>query len=129
MKGCVMEISALGVNQKSGMNCSKNSAVNYCNYKNELCADTVSFSGKKKAEDVEPAKKKSSVGHKLLISATNCFIPGLGQAINGQWGKAAMFAFGAPIAVFAASMFSLPLALGVGAVAGASMFIDAYRNA
>lgn len=92
------------------------------------CGDTVCFTGKKKAEDAEP-KKKSSVIHKGLVAMTNCFFPGLGQAINGQWGKAAFFALGAPAVVLGAMCVSLPLAIGVGAVAEAAMFIDAYRNA
>lgn len=106
---------------------SSMNAIPKANYK--ACGDTVCFTGKKSAEGAEAPKKKSSVIHKALVSATNCFFPGLGQAINGQWGKAAMFAIGAPVAVLAAMTVSLPLAIGVGAVAEAAMFIDAYRNA
>ena len=98
------------------------------NYKNSLSADTVSFTGKKDGADGEKPKKSGFV-HKALISATGCFIPGMGQAINGQWSKAALFAIGAPLAVFGAMTVSLPLAMGIGLAAEAGMFIDAYRNA
>ncbi|MCR5265345.1 MAG: hypothetical protein K6E29_01975 [Cyanobacteria bacterium RUI128] len=113
--------NAVSMNKVNGALCKPNNC--------GLQADTVCFTGKKQKFDAEGKPKKSSVIHKALVSATGCFIPGMGQAINGQWGKAALFAIGAPIAVWGAMTVSLPLALGVGLAAEAGMFIDAYRNA
>jgi len=95
--------------------------------KNELTGDSISFTSQK--HKAPEQKKKSSVIHKALVAATGAFIPGLGQALNGQWGKALLFAVGAPVAVFASMTVSLPLALAVGTAAEIGMYIDAYRNA
>lgn len=125
-----MELGAVSLN--SNMNAANTKNLNktpyFCGKANPLEADTVSFSGKNKLRDAN-RNKKSGFVHKALIASTNCLFPGLGQAINGQWGKAALFAIGAPVAVLGAMTVSLPLALGIGAVAEAAMFIDAYRNA
>lgn len=96
------------------------------NYTCELKGDTVSFTGKK---DFADKPKKSGFVHKALIAATNCFCPGLGQAINGQWGKAAMFAIGAPLATFGIFCANPAVGLAVGAASAVWMFVDAYRNA
>ena len=98
------------------------------NYRNSLSADTVSFTGKKKVDESGKPKKSGFV-HKALIAATNCFCPGLGQAINGQWGKAAMFAIGAPLATFGIFCANPAVGLAVGAASAVWMFVDAYRNA
>ena len=95
--------------------------------KNELGCDSVSFTGKKKSADAP--KKKSGVIHKALVATTGAFIPGLGQALNGQWGKAAFFLVGAPAITLAALCVSVPLAVAVGTAAEIGMYIDAYRNA
>lgn len=125
-----MEVNAgFKANNNVGVvsNSSKNRVRCMPNY-NALQADTVSFSGKKQKANGE-VQRKSNFVHKSLVSLTGCFIPGLGQALNGQWGKAALFAFGAPLATVAAMSVSLPLAMAVGAVAEIGMFVDAYRNA
>lgn len=95
---------------------------------NELNADTVSFTSRKKdIEDIP--KKKSSKTHKALVAATGFLVPGLGQALNGQWGKAIGFFAGAPALVLAASMINPVLGFAVGVGAEVKMFTDAYKNA
>ena len=121
-----MEINPLNMNTKN-TSYAKNS--NFCqvNYNNALKQDTVSFSGKNK--DADLGKKKSGFLHKALISSTGCFIPGMGQALNGQWGKALMFGIGVPAATVGAFCVNPLLAVGIALVGEAAMFIDAYRNA
>lgn len=95
---------------------------------NELNADTVSFTSRKKdIEDIP--KKKSSKMHKALVAATGLLIPGLGQALNGQWGKAVGFFAGAPLAVLAASMVNPLLGAAVAVGAEVGMLTDAYKHA
>ena len=94
--------------------------------------DTVSFTTKPPVEETEKEvsqKKESSTGHKLLISATNFLCPGLGQAINGDWGKAAGFAIGAPLATAGLFLACPPLGITAGIGASVAMFVDAYKNA
>ena len=123
-----MTINQVSMANTMQTNSMKNSV--YCkpNYMNELKSDTVSFTGKKKVAS-EGKPKKSGFIHKALIACVGAPYPGLGQAINGQWGKAALFAIGTPVAAFAAATVSLPLAIAVGFSAYALSFIDTYRNA
>jgi len=94
---------------------------------NELKNDTISFTGKKKAEG--EGKKKSSFVHKVLVATVGAPYPGLGQALNGQWGKAALFAFGTPALALGAFMVNPLLGIAVGTAGYIGAFIDAYRNA
>lgn len=68
------------------------------NYK-ELEKDTLELENKKTAdiEDDEEEIKygKASTGKKIGVAAGSLWIPGLGQAINGQWAKAGAFFAGA----------------------------------
>ena len=59
-------------------------------------ADTVSFLDDKKEvkenqKTEEDDEKKASTLKKCLVGLASLLIPGSGQAINGQWGKAAGF--------------------------------------
>lgn len=94
---------------------------------NQPMQDTVSFTGKKKTESGE--KKKSGFIHKTLVTLVSAPYPGLGQALNGQWGKAFAIGLSFPVAAFA-TLATYPLALPavVGAYYLGSM-IDTYRNA
>ena len=94
-----------------------------------VAKDTVSFTSKKNVDSVEYPRKKSSFVHKALVAATSAFVPGLGQALNGQWGKALFFAVGVPVATLAALTVSVPLAGAIYVASGVAMYVDAYRNA
>lgn len=94
--------------------------------------DSVSFKGKVKNNDAtktEPAKKKSGFAKKSAVAIASSVVPGLGQAINGQWGKAAFYALGAPALSVGVYMLH-PIA---GAAFGIGTYfaniISAYRNA
>lgn len=107
------------------------------NYPNlaPLEKDTVSFSGKgepKVDTDVEikrkNIKKEASTGKKWGVGIASAFVPGLGQGINGQWGKAAGFFFGSMAAGIMASsipFIGFPLGLGLGIWS----IVDAVKNA
>ena len=97
-------------------------------YNNELKSDTVSFTGKKSKDKAE---KKSGVAHKAVVASTSMLIPGLGQAINGQWGKALLCYAGFDITSFAIFLVTgNPFIASAVALGGrAFSVIDAYRNA
>ena len=59
-------------------------------------------------------EESASTGKKVGVGIASTFIPGLGQAINGQWGKAAGF-FGGSIALdllSGATAMLIPMASG-----------------
>ncbi|GEM_PF-6864240 len=127
-----MEINPVSVNNNISSVNAKSANCSGCgsprHIKNELNADMVSFTSRKKdIEDIP--KKKSSKTHKALVAATGFLIPGLGQALNGQWGKAIGFFAGAPALVVVASMINPVLGFAVAAGAEVKMFTDAYKNA
>ena len=57
-------------------------------------------------------KKEAPAEKKLLSGLCSFFIPGLGQAINGQWGKAVGFLLGsiivAPLSLSTLGLLGLP---------------------
>ena len=55
-------------------------------------------------------------------------MPGLGQAVNGQWGKGLAFFFGTGVAG-AAAMFAGPVGLAAYAGVGIWSIVDAVKNA
>lgn len=84
---------------------------------------------------------EASTGKKWGVGIASYFVPGLGQAINGQWGKAAGFfgtsllggvLAGAGLAKSGASKGGLGMvALGVVSLLGASIWsiVDAVKSA
>ena len=91
--------------------------------------DTVSFSSNEKnIEENKNLKKEASTGKKWGVGIASGFIPGLGQAINGKWGKAVGFFLG-NIALntlaFTVSPFIAIPALGISAWS----IVDAVNNA
>ncbi len=63
---------------------------------------TPQFKGKTRIKSVEQypnykvvtMETEASTGKKWGVGAASFFVPGLGQAVNGQWGKGAGFFFG-----------------------------------
>jgi len=73
-------------------------------------------------------KKEASSGKKWGVGIASAVVPGLGQAINGQWGKAAGFLVGAMASnalAFVSPLIACPVILGVGIGA----IVDAVKNA
>ena len=91
-------------------------------------ADTVSFSTPTFKADEVTAKKEASSGKKWGVGIASAFISGLGQAINGDWGKGIGFFagnLGLSIAAYSVSpLFAIPaLALNIWSI------VDAVKNA
>lgn len=93
----------------------------------------VAFKGKNKkttaAENAETPKKKSGFFKKAAVATASSVLPGLGQAINGQWGKAAFYAIGAPVLTVAAFMLNPIAGIAVGSALEIGNVVSAYRNA
>ena len=77
------------------------------NFRNKLKTQLVSI---EKHPDYEARvyETPASTAKKFGIGFASASIPGLGQAINGQWGKAAGFFFGE---LFGPTLIALPAAL------------------
>lgn len=94
--------------------------------------DTVSFTSRK---NVEPnnenivKEKKSGFLKKAAVATASAVLPGLGQAINGQWGKAAFYALGAPLLATAAFLLNPIAGIAVGSCLEIANIVSAYRNA
>ena len=73
--------------------------------------------------------KKSSFFKKAAVAMASSVLPGLGQAINGQWGKAAFYAIGAPVLTLAAWCVNPILGWAVGTGLEIGNIVSAYRNA
>lgn len=86
--------------------------------------DTVSFSDSNKTinETETETPKEASTAKKVGVGIASSLIPGLGQAINGQWGKAAGFFFGETAAI---SLLGAVGWLGIGIWS----VVDAVKNA
>lgn len=91
--------------------------------------DTLSFGGKKDVPVEEPKKKKSGFFKKAAVALASSVVPGLGQAINGQWGKAAFYTLGAPALTIAAWCVNPLLGVATGALLEIGNIVSAYRNA
>lgn len=117
-----------------GINAAKNISFGYNPYKNN--SKLVSI---KQYPDFEERKYEipASTGKKWGVGIASFCITGLGQAINGEWGKAAGFFFGSIAAGFAgglvaavsgvraAKLAGLLVSLGVGIWS----VVDAVKNA
>ena len=111
------------------------SPVSSCNYSN----NAIAFKAREpklvdviKHENFEERKyeTEASTGKKWGVGIASAFITGLGQAINGQWGKAAGFFFGTIAAGAVAGKLLGRLGAGlVGAAACAWSIVDAVKNA
>ena len=79
---------------------------------------------------------EASIGKKWGVGLASTALPGLGQAINGQWGKGIAFLLGAGAAIFgnqfAISKGKFPLAIAAGVAAigiNIASIVDAVKNA
>ena len=90
--------------------------------------DTVSFSGTNNPEPQE--RKEAGSGKKWGVGIASAVIPGLGQAINGEWGKAAGFFLGTYVGAGAVGFMIHPF-LGAAVAIGANIWsiVDAVKNA
>ena len=78
-------------------------------------------------EKVQP--KESKTGKKIGVSLASILYSGLGQAVNGQWGKALGYCVGESAAAVAGFCLGGPLGaiIGAWAVKGLSIY-DAVKN-
>ncbi|MBQ3311058.1 hypothetical protein IJG72_03170 [bacterium] len=94
-------------------------------------SDTVNFSvNEKMTEKNKNSKKGVSTGKKCVVGVASALIPGLGQVINNQWGKAAGF-FSGQIAVGALAKcraISLPVAVLTAIGDSIWSIVDAVKN-
>lgn len=92
--------------------------------------DSIDFKGNEVAPQNDNAKKEASTGKKWGVGIASGFIPGLGQAINGEWGKAAGFFFGGIGAQFLTAKLTKNNICGL--IAGSCMsilsIVDAVKN-
>lgn len=91
-------------------------------FKITAITNPVSFSGTDKTvQEAQMPKKEASTGKKWGVGLASFFVPGLGQAVNGEWGKAAGFFLGTAVT------FSLlgPIAL----IPAIWSIVDAVKNA
>ena len=91
--------------------------------------DTVSFSGNDKTLEGNKLKEEASSGKKWGVGIASFLIPGLGQAINGEWGKALGFLAGR-IGISLALGFACP-PLAIATSLGLTIWstVDAVQNA
>ena len=75
------------------------------------------------------SKPKSNTGKKIGVSLASILYSGLGQAVNGQWGKALGFCLGESAAALAGFCIAGPIGaiIGAYAVKGLSIY-DAVKN-
>ena len=75
-------------------------------------------------------KPKAGIGKKIGSAVASAFVPGLGQAANGQWGKALGFFFGMGVADIVGYVLGGPVGMSFAhSVVGVLNIVDAYRNA
>ena len=75
-------------------------------------------------------KPKAGIGKKIGSAVASAILPGLGQAANGQWGKALGFFFGVSVADVVGFVLGGPIGASLAhSVVGVLNIIDAYRNA
>lgn len=103
--------------------------------KQNLNFNSINFKGEDTIEldkKVETTKK-SNTGKKWGVGIASFILPGLGQAANGQWGKAAGFLFG-PFVLSGLSVFALAPSVAISltillhAGARAWSIIDAVKS-
>ena len=72
---------------------------------------------------------KSKTGKKLGVTLATCLYSGLGQAVNGQWGKALGFCLGESAAMIAGFCVGGPIGAGLAALVVRGLAIrDAVKN-
>ena len=75
-------------------------------------------------------KPKAGMGKKIGSAVASAFLPGLGQAANGQWGKALGFFFGVSVADVVGFVLGGPIGMSVAhSAVGIWNIVDAYKNA
>ena len=110
----------------------KDFAYGISNLEKSPATDTVEFSNKNKPEE---KIKKPSLGKRVAVGTASFFVPGLGQAINGQWGKAAAFFLASTLitlgtfAFAPAALPALQLAAVKAGIINLGSGIDAAKNA
>ena len=85
--------NASGVTNTSADINNKNLLLNTSNLERTPKTDVVSFSSTVN-QTAPGCKREASTGKKWGVGIASFFVPGLGQAVNGQWGKGAGFFFG-----------------------------------
>lgn len=101
-------------------------------FENEKDADVfIKMAINKEAEKGDlVVKPKAGIGKKLATSFASLIIPGFGQAINGQWGKALGFFVGVGVSDAIGFVLGGPIGAGIAhAVVNVLNIVDAYRNA
>ena len=85
---------------------------------------------------VKKYEVEATTGKKWGVGIASTFLPGLGQAINGQWGKGIGYFLGVNALAFAAQFAGFKgklvgaLVAGVGALGlGITSIVDAVKNA
>ncbi len=80
-------------------------------------------------ERSQPVKQEASTGKKVGVGVASFFLDGLGQAVNGQWGKAAGFFFGSSLVATTAFLVGGPVAASL-AMLGMKIWgiCDAVKN-
>ena len=75
-------------------------------------------------------KPKAGIGKKIGSAVASAIVPGLGQAANGQWGKALGFFFGMGVADVVGFVLGGPIGMSLAhSVVGILNIVDAYRSA
>jgi len=106
--------SAAVAHTSAGISC-QNLHLNASKLERTPGTDTVSFSGNGK-QNMSIQKPEVSTGKKWALGLSSFFIPGLGQGINGQWGKGAGFFLG-----YSASLVTATAVCVAHALANASL--------
>ena len=97
-------------------------------------SDTVTFKGNEKnieknQEPKEESKKEASTAKKFGVGLASFLLPGLGQAINGEWGKGLGFLGGCLLYPIVMTPICFPLALAGTIGIGLFATVDAVKNA
>ena len=122
-----MKIAAVNSNyniSKVSQNANIQSAKNNIAFKGDEKADSFD-----KTASTQNVKKAASTGKKWGVGIASFFLTGLGQAINGQWGKAAGFFFGAVAIGALVGPVAPALAIMIGAGMSILSIVDAVKNA
>ena len=98
---------------------------------NEKEADRfIKMTATKDASKSAPANPKVSARKKIGAGIASAIVPGLGQAVNGQWGKALGFFIGVGLSDTVGFVLGGPVGMVAAHVAmDVWNIVDAYRNA
>ncbi len=105
--------------------------------KNQPTLQRTSFKAKTRNDEfVKKYEVEATSGKKWGVGIASAFVPGLGQAINGQWGKAFGFFLGTAALGVGAQVAMLKSKIGMAAAAGLgclglgiATIVDAVKNA